>query len=544
MSNLWSRIVLGLLCLALVCCSLRAEPGAPIDDSAVLAGVIDHYIGAGYAAKKAAPAPLADDAEFMRRVTLDLAGRIPRNSDVRKFLADKSPDKRRQLVGDLLESPHYVNHMTRVWRALLLPQGNNPQVQALAPAMEAWLRKRFNNNAAYDRMVRELLTTNVVQTQAMRQALANGGPVDASGVAFFQANDLKPENLAAATSRLFLGVKLECAQCHDHPFAKWSRKQFWEYAAFFSGVGPQMAGQTSGDDQGFIPAADAAHRHDIKMPGSGAVVQARFLDGKQPAWKEDATTRAELAAWMTAPDNPFFARAAVNRVWAHLFGVGLIDPADDLREDNPPSHPDLLDALAKAFVANHYDLKFLIRAITASKTYQLTSAVDGPADDPRLFARMSVKGLTAEQLYDSLALATGFETGDAPDPNGAVNGTVGSGGARAEFLAKFSNVADKRTETQTSILQALSLMNGRITADAVSLSRSKALAGVLDSPFMDDHQKLDALYLCALSRPMRASEAERMVKYVKSGGPSGDSRKALADVFWVLLNSSEFIFNH
>ncbi|HBI42642.1 MAG TPA: hypothetical protein DDY78_07260, partial [Planctomycetales bacterium] len=149
---------------------------------------------------------------------------------------------------------------------------------------------------------------------------------------------------------------------------------------------------------------------------------------------------------------------------------------------------------------------------TASKTYQLTSAVDGPADDPRLFARMSVKGLTAEQLYDSLALATGFETGDAPDPNGAVNGTVGSGGARAEFLAKFSNVADKRTETQTSILQALSLMNGRITADAVSLSRSKALAGVLDSPFMDDHQKLDALYLCALSRPMRASEAERMVK--------------------------------
>jgi Protein of unknown function (DUF1549)/Protein of unknown function (DUF1553) len=527
MSHLSSRIGLGILCLAVVCSSVRAEPGAPINEPAALAALIDHYIGEGYVAAKAAPVPIADDAEFIRRVSLDLAGRIPRNSDVRKFLDDKSPDKRRRLVADLLESPHYVNHMTRVWRALLLPQGNNPQVQALAPAMEAWLRKRFNDNAPYDRMVRELLTTNVVQSQAMRQAVENGGPVDASGVAFFQANELKPENLAAATSRLFLGVKLECAQCHDHPFAKWSRKQFWEYAAFFSGVGPQMTGQPDADPD-FTMASDAAHRHDIKMPGSGAVIQARFLDGKQPAWKEEVATRAELAAWMTSQDNPFFARAAVNRIWAHLFGIGLIDPADDLRDDNPASHPELLDALAKAFVANHYDLKYLIKAITASKTYQLTSAVDGPADDPRLFARMSVKGLTAEQLYDSLALATGFEGGN------------GNGGERAEFLAKFSNIADKRTETQTSILQALSLMNGRVTADAVSLSRSKALAGVLDSPFMDDHQKLDALYLCALSRPMRAGEAERMMKYVKSD----DSRKALADVFWALLNSGEFIFNH
>ncbi len=328
--------------------------------------------------------------------------------------------------------------------------------------------------------------------------------MDASGVAFFQANELKPENLAAATSRLFLGVQLECAQCHDHPFAKWKRQQFWEYAAFFSGVGPQMTGQPDADPD-FTMASDAAQRQYKNMTGSGAVMQARFLDGKQPAWKEEVATRAELAAWMTSPENPFFARAAVNRVWAHLFGIGLIDPADDLREDNPPSHPELLDALAKAFIANHYDLKFLIRAITSSKTYQLTSAIDGPADDPRLFARMSVKGLTAEQLYDSLALATGFEGGE------------GEGGARAEFLAKFSNIADKRTETQTSILQALSLMNGRITADAVSVSRSKSLAGVLDSPFLDDRQKLDAAHICALSRPMRAGEAERMMKYVKSG---------------------------
>ncbi len=436
--------------------------------------------------------------------------------------------------------------MTHVYRALLLPQGNDPQVQALAPAMEMWLRKHFLANTPYDEMVRELLTTSVVQNPAVQQpqippgAVLNGGT---TGVAFFQANQLKPENLAAATSRLFLGVKLECAQCHDSKFDKWTRKQFWEYAAFFSGIGPQMPDQPTDDNADFTQGTDAAHRHSIKMPGSDKVLQAHFLDGKQPNWTEDVTTRQALAAWMTSPDNPYFARAAVNRIWAHLFGIGIVDPPDDLRDDNPPSHPELLDALARAFVDNHYDVKFLIKAIAASKAYQRTSGIDGPADDPRLFTRMSVKGLTAEQLYDSLALATGFDDGaGAEDPAGA--NPFGGGGARAEFLASFSNSADKRTETTTSILQALSLMNGRITADATHLERSKTLAGVLDSPFMDDHQKLDALYICAFGRTMRPDEAERMLRYVQKGGPSGDSRKALADVFWVLLNSSEFIFNH
>ncbi len=550
MSNLWSRIGLGAFCLGVMCNPLRAadaaQPAAPIHDPAVLAAVIDHYIDEGQAAKKATPAPLADDSEFLRRVYLDLAGRIPRNSEVREFLADSAPDKRVQLVARLLESPQYVNHMTHVYRALLLPQSNDAQVQALAPAMEMWLRKQFLANTPYDQMVRELLTTNVVQNPAMQQqALAPGGvPAGGTtGVAFFQANQLKPENLAAATSRLFLGVKLECAQCHDSKFDKWTRKQFWEYAAFFSGIGPQAPDQPADDNADFTQAADAAHRHSIKMPGSDKVLQARFLDGKQPAWTEDVTTRQALAAWMTSPDNPYFARAAANRIWAHLFGIGIVDPPDDLRDDNPPSHPELLDALARAFVDNHYDVKFLIRAITASKAYQRTSGIDGPADDPRLFTRMSVKGLTAEQLYDSLALATGFDDGAGDDPN-AFAGPFGPGGARAEFLAQFSNSADKRTETTTSILQALSLMNGRITADATHLERSKTLAGVLDSPFMDDRQKLDALYICAFGRTMRPDEAERMLKYVEKGGPSGDSRKALADVFWVLLNSSEFIFNH
>jgi hypothetical protein len=546
MSTLWSRIGLGALCLGLACSSLRAaeaaKPVDPVKDPAALAAVIDKYVGEGYAANKATPAALADDPEFLRRVYLDLTGRIPRRFDVENFLKDKSPNKRATKVAELLESPQYVTHMAQVWRTTLLPNNNNQQVQALAPAMEAWLRKHFARNTPYDEMVRELITTNVTNNPAVVGAFP-GGPYDPTGFVFYQANELKPENLAAATSRLFLGVKLECAQCHDAKFDKWKRKQFWEYTAFFSGIGPQQQPQNPDDDPDLTLAADASHRHAVKMPGTSDVMQARFLDGKQPDWKdENVTTREALAAWMTADDNPYFAREAVNRIWGQLFGIGIVDPVDDLRDGNPPSHPELLDAMAKAFIQSHYDIKFMIKAITASKTYQLSSAVDAKSDDLRLFTRMPVKALTPEQLYDSVALATGFADQPDVDPNGIVNPFGGT--VRSEFLAKFNNSADSRTETQTSILQALALMNGKITADATHLKRSVKMAAIFDSPWMDDRQKLDALYMCALSRPMHPGEVERMLKYVQKGGPSADHDKALADVFWVLLNSSEFIFNH
>ncbi|HVS34293.1 MAG TPA: DUF1549 domain-containing protein [Gemmataceae bacterium] len=555
-SNLWSRIGLGLLCLGALCSPLRAADPAPagaqpIHDPIALAAVIDRYIDEGAAAHKATPAPIADDYEFVRRVYLDLTGRIPRRFDIETFLKNTSPNRRAELVDDLLESPQYVNHMTHVYRTLLLPQNNNPQVQALAPAMEQWLRKQFLANTPYNDMVHDLLTTNVVQNQAMQQQqlLARGAPPAGgiTGIAYFQANELKPENLAASSSRLFLGVKLECAQCHDSKFDKWTRKQFWAYAAFFSGIGPQTPPQP-GDDADVSQATDAAHNHVIKMPGSDKPIQARFLDGKQPEWKDDVPTREVLADWVVSPSNPYFAPNAANRVWAHLFGIGIVDPPDDFRADNAPSHPELLNVLAQAFVDNKYDLKFLIRAITASKAYQRTSGVEGKADDPRLFTRMSVKGLTAEQLYDSLGIATRFKDDDGNDPNAFVN-PFGGGGTRQEFLARFSNSADKRTEATTSILQALALMNGRITGDTTSAilkseQNNATLAAACDSPWLDVHQKLDWLYLSALGRPMRPAEAERMIKYVEKGGPSGDQNKALADVFWVLLNGSEFIFNH
>jgi hypothetical protein len=530
------RTCLAVLGFTLALPPLRAEPppgkAAPDREVRQLAERIDQLVAERWEAKKTTPAPQADDAEFLRRIYLDLAGRIPRFSEVRDFLDDKSPDKRQREVEKLLKGPHYVNHFTAVWRTLLVPPNNNQQPRFLANQLDPWLRKRLRDNAPYDQMVRDLLTASVAFNR-----MAPPGPNNPSPLAFYQANELKAENLAASTSRLFLGVKLECAQCHDHPFGKWSRKQFWEYAAFFSGLAPLQPQAGA-----FSPAKDAADRHEIKIPGTEKTVQARFLDGKEPQWKSETPARNTLADWMTADDNPFLARAAVNRLWGHFFGIGLVDPVDDFNDDNPPSHAELLDELARAFVRNRYDQKFLIRAITSSRAYQLTSTVtDSRQNDPRLFARMALKGMTAEQLFDSLALATGWKEQQLGQPN---RNPFGS--AREEFLAKFANHSDKRTEHHTSILQALSLMNGKLVSDLTSLDEDNSvyLVGLLDAPYMDDRQRLETIFMLTLSRPMRPEEEKRLVKYVKDGGPSSDSRKALADVFWVLINSSEFSLNH
>ncbi len=504
-------------------------------DAQKLAAKIDEQIAAAWGPKGVKPAPLADDAEYLRRVYLDLAGRIPRAMEVRDFLDDPNPAKRAELVERLLESPNYVNHFTNFWRTLLLPQVNNQQVQFLVPSLEAWLHPRIKENVPYDKMVREILTAPVGGNPQMRRRMTSSNKrPDPTPAAFYQANELKPENLAANTSRLFLGVKLECAQCHNHPRANWTRKQFWEYAAFFSGIQPQGQGN-------MMAAPELSERRSLKIPNTETEVQAHFLDGSEPNWDSGVRTRAALATWVTASDNPFFARSAANRLWAHFFGIGLIEPVDEESEENPPSHPELLNELARQLVAHQFDLKFLVRAITYSQAYQRSSAAtDASQNEPRLFARMSVKGLTPEQLFDSLALATGYGEEGVPNPR---FDPLNLNSPRAAFIAKFSS-QEKRTEVQTSILQALALMNGRLVDDATNVERSKTLTAVVDSPFFDTSARIETLFLATLSRKPRPEELAPLVKYVDAGGSKNDARGALADVFWALLNSAEFMLNH
>lgn len=278
------------------------------------------------------------------------------------------------------------------------------------------------------------------------------------------------------------------------------------------------------------------------IPGTDTIVAPQFLDKGTPQWNSGRSSRELLAEWVTRADNPYFARAAVNRLWAHFFGIGLVDPVDDLDPENPASHPELLDEVTRQFVDSGFDLKFLIRAITASRAYQLSSETTHATQaEARQFTRMAVKGLSAEQLWDSLVLATGFrepvrnpQQSIVPPPNSP----------RAEFLERFAERVESRTEQQTSILQALALMNGRVVSEATSLDRSETLAALLDAPFLDTAARIEALYLATLTRRPRPGEIDRMIEYANDGGSNNDPRGALADIFWALLNSAEFILNH
>ncbi len=521
-----------LTCLAV----LAAAATAPAKDAVAVAAAIDRHVDARLADAKVKPAPLADDAEFLRRAYLHLAGRIPSVSEVRAFLRDTAPDKRRRLVDDLLSSPRYVTHFSNVWRSWMLPEASASfQARFLVPGFETWLRKQFADNVPYDKMVHELLTAPINQQQAAIVYGAGGGRANPS--AFYVAKDIKAENVAAATSRLFLGVRLECAQCHNHPFADWKRDQFWQYAAFFSGLRRQGAGDFA------VPGQEKGDSREITIPGTDRVVQAKYLDGSEPKWKFKESSRTTLADWLTAPNNPYFARATVNRVWEFLMGTGLVEPVDEMvGTDSKPSHPELLDELAKEFVANKFDLKFLVRAITASKAYQRSGLRTDPGqDDPQLFARMPLRGMSAEQLWDSVAQATGFRQGGPSNPPGVIV-VGGQGNPREQFVNKFADLTGKATEFQTSILQALALMNGRVIESATGLENSETLAAVVDNPFMSTAERIETLYLATLSRLPTEKEASRMVRHVEEAGADGKAaNQALADVFWVLLNSGEFL---
>lgn len=521
-------------------------------DAQALAEKVDQHIARQLAEAKVKPAADAADAEFLRRVYLDLAGRIPSVAEARAFLGDARPDRRSRLIEHLLKSSRYVTHFTNVWRAVLIPEaGNNFLVRIQQGGFEGWLKQQLTRNAGFDQMARALLTAPIGGQGGGIAALANLANGEPGPLAFYSAKEFRPENLAAGTARVFLGINAECAQCHNHPFADWKREQFWGLAAFFSGVKSQTVMDF------LLPGGEDPNQRTLTMPGTEKVIPAKFLDGTEPTWKPATGARATLAEWVTASTNPYFARAAVNRVWAYLFGTGLVEPVDEMVGGaSEPSHPELLDLLAREFTAHGFDLKFLLQALTSTRTYQRTSAAPATTlEGQTLFAAMPLRGLTPEQLFDSVALATGYR-----DAGNAVNDVISSitGGnrsARSIFQTRFANQTERPVEAQTSILQALTMMNGKVAADATSLERSETLAAVVDAPFATTTERVTTLYLATLSRRPTAQELDRAVRFVQSAVNHGvtnreekafrtASGQALADVFWVLLNSSEFALNH
>ncbi len=517
----WSALC-GVLLVCMPAAAARDDRYRGADE---MAARVDRLLADDWKKANVTPARPADDAEWLRRVYLDLAGRIPSVTEARSFLADRRSDKKARLVELLLEGPRYPTRFAGVWRSLLLPEIDaNLQLRIQGPAFERWLRNWLASGRGYDWMVRELLTA---PSQPGQGRFATGNDL---GV-FYVAKENKPEEIAATASQLFLGINIGCAQCHNHPFAAWKKEQFWSFAAFFSSL-PGRARDRRG------PARLRPDLAELAIPGTDKVVQAKFLDGKKPTIEPGTPARQVLADWMTAGDNPYFARAAVNRLWAHFFGTGLVEPLDEMvGSESVSSHPAVLDELARAFAKQKYDLRWLIRTLTATRAYQLSSARSHVSqDDSRQFARMAIRGLSAEQLFDSLAQATGFREDLPPGRQRFFN----LGGARGEFLTKFAS-SERPTEAQTSILQALTLMNGRLMSAATNVSRSETLLAVVDAPFMDVPAKIEALYLASLSRKPTAKESARLTRYVEKA----DSKpEALADVFWALLNSAEFVLNH
>jgi len=523
-------------------------------DVARVAAIIDRHIDKRLKDNAVTPAPIASDAEFLRRTYLSITGRVPRVAEAHEFLNDRSPDKRQKLVKELLETPGYITHYSTFWRGVLMPEVSaDLQTRFLVPGFEAWLRDELRKGTAYDDMVKQILTTKIDSGRNMRNIYARLG--EANPVAFFQAKQAQPENLAAAVSRMFLGVRIECAQCHDHPSDTWKREQFWSFAAFFAGI------QRRGTNV-FASVREIPDRREIAIPDTDQVAQAKFLDGKTPQFRFRKPARETLAEWITAKDNPYFAKMAVNRIWHKLFGVGIVEPVDDFTSLNPPSHPELLNELANEFKKHNYDLKFLVRAIAASKAYQRTSRqTHASQSNPQLFARMTVQALTPEQLFDSLATAVGYY-----QPFQTQNPFVfGRNDSRSEILELFANDSESPAERTATILQALAMMNGRFITEATSVGGSSGrstptsrrprrfgpngrgsntLAALLDFPLADTKQRVETLFLATLSRKPTPDESARFVKYVESGGPKQDKDKALADVFWALLNSGEFALNH
>ena len=501
------------------------------------AGEIDRLFSKAWTSNHIEPAPAATDEEFVRRLYLDLAGRIPAASETREFLSSTSAAKRSELVEQLLDGPAFVRHFTIIWRNALIPQAfNEPGTRALVPGFEAWLWKHFSEETPYDQIVRELITTPIDFGNNQPGLLQSAS----SPSAFFIVRQLQPENLATGTSRAFLGVRLDCAQCHDHPFDKWKRDQFWNMAAFYSGF--QQPDNADPDNPAMMMnVRENNSAHSIRVPSTGNVVTAKFLTGIEPEWTADAQPRKILADWVTARDNPWFAKMAVNRLWAQFLGQGIVQPVDDFSENNPPSHPDLLNLLSEQFIAHDYDLKFLVRTITSTRVYQTTSRQTHESQsDPRQFARAALRGLTPEQFFDSLAEAVGYYQPYRTDNPFVIDEDT----PRGRYLELFRDEAESPLMKETTILQALAMMNGEFIDDATTLDKSQTLRAVADFPLMTNDEKLDTLFVAALSRQPTDSEQATFGKFITDGGTTGDAENAMADIFWALLNSSEFLLNH
>lgn len=476
------------------------------------------------------PSDSAPDHTYLRRVYIDIIGRVPRLAETQEFLADSSPDKRQKLVDKLLESPEYSDYWANKWADLLRP---NPYRVGIKTTLnyDNWIRNAFRKNQPYDQFVRELVT-------------AKGGTWRNGAVTLFR-DRREPDEITTIVSQLFLGIRLECAKCHHHPNEVWSQEDFFSLAAYFAKIGRKGTGLSppiSGSEEFIF----AGKNGSVKHPLSGVVLAPRPLFGEAPVGEKVEDPREVLADWMTSQDNTFFRWVITNRVWADMMGRGIADPVDDLRASNPPSNPELLEALAVDLRDHGFDLKHLIRRIAASYVYSLSSL---PSErnlvDTRNYSRFYRQRLRAEVLLDSVSQITGVSENFGAMPPGSQSRQLWSHRIDSLFLDAFGRPDPNQDPPcertpDTTIVQALHLMNSQSLYNKVT--QDSGMAATLAASKKTPEEVIEELYLTVFARKPTADEAVLATDYVKRD--LNARRKAIQDLVWAMLNTPEFVFKH
>lgn len=499
----------------------NAEPWqAPVMDAR---NEIDELVQAKLRKLRLEPAPPCDDETFVRRVHLDIVGQLPDVDAVRAFVADAAPDKRARLVDALLAKPAFND----VW-AMTLAEVLRIEAQQLETkgvhVFTRWLRESLAEGMPLDRIVHAMLTAS---GSAYRVPEAN-----------YWATSRDPKVLAENAAQTFFGIRLQCAQCHNHPFERWRMDDYYGFAAFFTQVG-----RKTGDDPRETILFDQG-RGEVANARTGRPSPARFLGGDAPEIPAGTDRRAVLADWLTSRDNPWFAQNLANRVWARFFGRGLVEPVDDVRVSNPPSHPELHRRLGEKLVAADFDLRALIREICASATYQAGAYPEGAADGAS-FASCVPRRLSAEQMLDAIGAVTEVPTKFRGVPLGASAVQIVDANAGNRFLDLFgrpereSVCACERREEPT-LNQVLHLINGDTVEEKVR-HKSGRIARLVTAGTAPD-AILDEIFTAAYARAPRADERDHFLRIVAEGGE--DPRPAWEDVLWAVLNSKEFLFQH
>lgn len=514
--------------------------GAPVENIPESKNVIDELVFANLKQLGIPPSPVCDDATFLRRVSLDIGGRLPTETQAREFLTNADPNKRDQAIEALLRSPDYADYFANKWTALLKNRRDDASDITSNFAFHAWIRDSLLANTPYDQLVRELLA-------------ATGTIIANPPVAWYKRVK-EPKEQLEDVAQLFLGVRMQCAQCHHHPFERWSQDDYYGLSAFFSQVGRKPT-DTRGEDLIFHKRGVAGAKN-IK---TGLTVRPKALGDDVGEIPPDQDPRLRLADWMSKKDNPFFAKALVNRYWKHFFKRGLIEPEDDIRDTNPPTNPELLAALEQHFVDSGFDLKDLVRVITSSRAYQLSATPnEHNLADTQNYSRYYPKRMQAEVLLDSIDQVTGATTSFANLPAGtrAVALPDNSYNVASPFLRVFgrpanSSVCECERVQSASLAQSLHMLNA--SDIKAKLATSGGRADRLAKDTRSDADRIKDLYMAAFAREPRPDELKTAVDYMQeerldTNGKPIDKAKAARenyqDLIWALVNTKEFLFNH